>query len=165
MQLEGIHHTTAITGDAPGNVDFYARVLGMRLVKKTVNQDDPTVYHLFYVDEEGHPGLDLTFFEYPGAAPGRPGAGMVHRIASRVGAPRGVGALDGGGRAVARAGKPGGGAAHPGDRPLLLPLDLLPRAERRAVGDRDDRARLRSRRGPRAPGRAALAPPGLRAPA
>jgi glyoxalase family protein len=80
VQLEGIHHITAITGDAPANVDFYARVLGLRLVAKTVNQDDPTVYHLFYADEEGTPGADLTFFEYPGAAPGRPGAGMIHRI-------------------------------------------------------------------------------------
>jgi glyoxalase family protein len=85
MRLEGIHHITAITGDAPRNVDFYARVLGLRLVKKTVNQDDPTVYHLFYADEKGDPGSDLTFFEYPGAAPGRAGEGMVHRIVWRVG--------------------------------------------------------------------------------
>jgi glyoxalase family protein len=85
MRLEGIHHITAITGDAPRNVDFYTRVLGLRLVKKTVNQDDPTVYHLFYADEQGSPGADLTFFEYPGARPGRAGAGMVHRIVSRVG--------------------------------------------------------------------------------
>jgi len=85
MQLEGIHHITAITGDAPGNVAFYTRVLGLRLVKKTVNQDDPSVYHLFYADEQGSPGADLTFFEYPGAAPGRAGAGMIHRIVSRVG--------------------------------------------------------------------------------
>ena len=85
MRLEGIHHITAITGDAPGNVDFYARVLGLRLVKKTVNQDDPTVYHLFYADEQGSAGADLTFFEYPGAQPGRAGRGMVHRIAWRVG--------------------------------------------------------------------------------
>ncbi|MBV9213466.1 MAG: VOC family protein [Actinobacteria bacterium] len=84
MQLEGIHHITAITGDAPRNVDFYARVLGLRLVKKTVNQDDPTIYHLFYGDERGDPGLDLTFFEYPGASPGRAGEGMVHRIGWRV---------------------------------------------------------------------------------
>jgi glyoxalase family protein len=84
MKLEGIHHVTAITGDAPRNLDFYTRVLGLRLVKKTVNQDDPTVYHLFYADEEGSPGADLTFFEYPGAAPGRAGAGMVHRISWRV---------------------------------------------------------------------------------
>jgi glyoxalase family protein len=60
-------------------------VLGLRLVKKTVNQDDPTVYHLFYGDEHGDPGLDLTFFEYPGAERGRTGAGMVHRIVWRVG--------------------------------------------------------------------------------
>ena len=86
MKLEGIHHITAITGDAPGNVEFYVGVLGLRLVKKTVNQDDPTVYHLFYADEKGSPGSDLTFFEYPGAAPGRAGAGMVHRIVWRVGA-------------------------------------------------------------------------------
>ena len=65
MKLEGIHHVTAITADAPGNVDFYTRVLGLRLVKKTVNQDDPTVYHLFYADEQGSPGADLTFFDDP----------------------------------------------------------------------------------------------------
>ncbi len=85
MKLEGIHHVTCITADAPGNVDFYARVLGLRLVKKTVNQDDPTVYHLFYADERGSPGSDITFFEYPGARRGRAGAGMVHRIVWRVG--------------------------------------------------------------------------------
>ena len=85
MKLEGVHHVTAITGDAPGNVDFYTRVLGLRLVKKSVNQDDPTVYHLFYGDEEGAPGNDITFFEYPGARPGRAGAGMVHRVVWRVG--------------------------------------------------------------------------------
>jgi glyoxalase family protein len=84
MKLEGIHHITAITGDAPGNVDFYVRVLGLRLVKKTVNQDDPTIYHLFYADEKGSAGSDLTFFEYPGATPGRAGAGMVHTIVWRV---------------------------------------------------------------------------------
>jgi glyoxalase family protein len=84
MKLEGIHHVTAITADAPGNVDFYARVLGLRLVKKTVNQDDPTVYHLFYADEEGSPGADITFFEYPGARRGKAGAGMVHRVVFRV---------------------------------------------------------------------------------
>src|SRR6266545_4035981 len=84
MRLEGIHHITAITADAPRNVDFYARLLGLRLVKKTVNQDDPTVYHLFYADELGSPGSDITFFEYPGARSGRAGAGMVHRIVWRV---------------------------------------------------------------------------------
>jgi glyoxalase family protein len=85
MKLEGIHHITLITGDAPRNVDFYTRVLGLRLVKKTVNQDDPTVYHLFYADEKGSAGADITFFEYPGSRPGRAGAGMIHRITWRVG--------------------------------------------------------------------------------
>ena len=85
MKLEGIHHITLITGDAPRNVDFYTRVLGLRLVKKTVNQDDPTVYHLFYADEQGSAGSDITFFEYPHARRGRTGAGMVHRIVWRVG--------------------------------------------------------------------------------
>jgi glyoxalase family protein len=85
MKLEGIHHVTCITADAPGNLDFYARVLGLRMVKKTVNQDDPTVYHLFYADEKGSAGSDITFFEYPGSPRGRAGAGMVHRIVFRVG--------------------------------------------------------------------------------
>ncbi|MGH2990309.1 MAG: ring-cleaving dioxygenase [Solirubrobacterales bacterium] len=85
MKLEGIHHITAITADAQRNVDFYAGVLGLRLVKKTVNQDQPSVYHLFYADEEGDPGSDLTFFEFPGTPPGRSGAGMVHRVGWRVG--------------------------------------------------------------------------------
>src|SRR5919197_4556810 len=84
MKLEGVHHVTAITADAPRNVEFYAGLLGLRLVKKTVNQDDPTVYHLFYADERGNPGSDITFFEYPGAARGRAGAGMVHLITWRV---------------------------------------------------------------------------------
>jgi glyoxalase family protein len=84
MKLEGIHHITCITADAPGNVEFYAGVLGLRLVKKSVNQDDPTVYHLFYADEKGSAGSDITFFEYPGARRGRAGAGMIHRITWRV---------------------------------------------------------------------------------
>lgn len=84
MQLEGIHHISAITGDARGNVEFYAGVLGLRMVKRTVNQDEPRMYHLFYGDEHGSPGMDLTFFEYPGAARGLAGAGMVHRIVWRV---------------------------------------------------------------------------------
>src|SRR4051795_3131508 len=84
MKLDGIHHVSAITADAPGNVDFYARVLGLRLVKKTVNYDAPDVYHLYYGDERGSPGSIVTFFEYPGADAGRCGAGMVHRIAWRV---------------------------------------------------------------------------------
>jgi glyoxalase family protein len=85
MKLEGVHHVTCITGDAPKNVEFYAGTLGLRLVKKTVNQDDPTVYHLFYADEKGSAGADITFFEYPGARRGRAGAGMVHTVVFRVG--------------------------------------------------------------------------------
>src|SRR4029453_7108720 len=85
MQLEGIHHITAITEDGQRNVDFYAGVMGLRLVKKTGNQDNPTAYHLFYADEKGAPGSDLTFFEYPGIPQGRAGGGMIHRIVWRVG--------------------------------------------------------------------------------
>lgn len=81
---EGLHHITAITGDAPRNVEFYARTLGLRLVKKTVNFDQPDVYHLYYGDETGAPGSILTFFEFPGAEPGRHGDGMVHTIQWRV---------------------------------------------------------------------------------
>jgi glyoxalase family protein len=84
MQLDGIHHVTCITADAPQNVEYYTGVLGLRMVKKTVNQDDPTVYHLFYADERGSPGADITFFEYPGARRGQAGAGMVHTITWRV---------------------------------------------------------------------------------
>jgi glyoxalase family protein len=91
MRLDGIHHVTCITADAPRNVDFYTRVLGLRLVKKSVNQDDPTVYHLFYADEAGSAGSDITFFEYPGVARGHAGAGMVHTVEWRVGS---EGALD-----------------------------------------------------------------------
>ncbi len=90
MKLEGIHHITAITADARRNVDFYTRVLGLRLVKKTVNQDDPTAYHLFYADEHGSSGADLTFFEYPGIAPGQAGVGMVHQIVWRVASREGL---------------------------------------------------------------------------
>ena len=82
--LNGIHHISAITADATRNLRFYVGVMGLRLVKKTVNQDNPSVYHLFYADEDGSPGADLTFFEYPGLARGRAGAGMIHRIALRV---------------------------------------------------------------------------------
>src|SRR6201997_2018925 len=85
MRLDGIHHVTCITGDAPQNVDYYTGTLGLRLVKKSVNQDDPTVYPLFYADEHGDPGSDITFFEYPGAANGRAGAGMIHTVVWRVG--------------------------------------------------------------------------------
>jgi glyoxalase family protein len=84
MELSGLHHVTAITGDAQRCVDFYVTVLGLRFTKKTVNHDAPEVYHLYFSDYEGTPGSVLTFFEYPGASSGRSGAGMVSRIDWRV---------------------------------------------------------------------------------
>jgi glyoxalase family protein len=83
MELTGIHHLTAISADAPGNVAFYTRTLGMRLVKKTVNQDDVSAYHLFYADALARPGTDLTFFDWP-AAPERRGTHSISRTALRV---------------------------------------------------------------------------------
>src|SRR5882672_10442867 len=84
MRLEGVHHVTAITGDVLQNVEFYTGVLGLRLVGKSVNQDDPSVYHVFFSDEHGQPGADITFFEYRDAARGRAGSGMVYRVLWRV---------------------------------------------------------------------------------
>ena len=80
-----MHHVTAITGDAPRNLDFYVRLLGLRFVKKTVNFDMPEAYHLYYGDERGRPGSIMTFFEFPNARRGRAGAGMVHTVCWRVG--------------------------------------------------------------------------------
>ncbi len=80
MKLDGLHHITMITGDAQRNVNFYADVLGLRLVKKTVNFDAPEAYHLYFGDETGTPGSILTWFEFAGAARGRAGAGMIHTI-------------------------------------------------------------------------------------
>jgi glyoxalase family protein len=82
--IPGLHHTTAITGRAADNVAFYTQVLGMRLVKKTVNQDDVSAYHLFYGDETGSPGTEVTFFDWPDASPNVPGAGTVARISLAV---------------------------------------------------------------------------------
>ena len=80
MKLDGLHHVTMITGDAQRNVGFYADLLGLRLVKQTVNFDDPECYHLYFGDETGAPGSLLTWFELPGARRGRPGAGMIHTL-------------------------------------------------------------------------------------
>ena len=77
MQLTGIHHLTAVTADAPGNLAFYTQTLGMRLVKKTVNQDDVSSYHLFYADGRGSPGTDLTFFDWPAVRERRGGRSIV----------------------------------------------------------------------------------------
>ncbi|HYC33646.1 MAG TPA: VOC family protein, partial [Gemmatimonadales bacterium] len=79
--VTGLHHVTAIAGNARENLDFYTRVLGMRLVKKSVNQDDPGTYHLFYADGQGHPGTDLTFFPWPDLPPGRKGTGLTNEVA------------------------------------------------------------------------------------
>src|SRR5687767_11633873 len=80
MNLAGLHHITMITGDAQRNVDFYAGVLGLRLVKKTVNFDAPEAYHLYFGDEHGSPGSILTWFEFAGAPRGRAGLGMIHTL-------------------------------------------------------------------------------------
>ena len=82
--IRGLHHITAIAGPAQENLDFYAGVLGMRLVKKSVNQDDPGTYHLFYADAEGHPGTDLTFFPWAQMAPSRMGHGLSTEVSLAV---------------------------------------------------------------------------------
>ena len=99
--VKGIHHITAISGNAQENLDFYAGVLGMRLVKKSVNQDDPGTYHLFYADAEGHPGTDLTFFPWEQLAPPRDGPRARERSAAR-GAARQPGVLGRASREVRR---------------------------------------------------------------
>ena len=85
MKLEGIHHVTCVTADAPSNADFYVRVLGLRIVKKTINQVDQTTYHIFYGDERASYGNNISFFEYRGRPDGRIGAGNAHTIVWRVG--------------------------------------------------------------------------------
>src|SRR6476619_198533 len=80
----GLHHITAIAGPAQENLDFYTGVLGMRLVKKSVNQDDPGTYHLFYADAEGHPGTDITFFPWADLAPSRQGHGLSTEVSLAV---------------------------------------------------------------------------------
>ena len=82
--IAGLHHITAIAGPAQENLDFYAGVLGMRLVKKSVNQDDPGTYHFFYADAEGHPGTDLTFFPWAQHAPSRDGHGLSTEVSLAV---------------------------------------------------------------------------------
>lgn len=84
MQLTGLHHLTAVTGDAPGNVTFYTQVLGLRLVKKTVNQDDVSAYHLFYGDDQGSAGTEVTFFDWSRIPAHVPGTGDISATALRV---------------------------------------------------------------------------------
>jgi glyoxalase family protein len=99
MKVDGLHHVTAITADVEANLDFYGRLLGLRLVWQGVNADDPEMRHVAYGDERGNPGSVITFFDMPGVARGRPGAGMVHRLLLRV---ADVTALDFWGRRLAR---------------------------------------------------------------
>src|SRR6478609_702686 len=82
--VNGLHHVTAIAGPAQQNLDFYAGILGMRLVKKSVNQDDPGTYHLFYADAAGHAGTDLTFFPWAQMAPNHPGYGLSSEVSLTV---------------------------------------------------------------------------------
>ena len=84
LQLAGLHHVTAIAGDPRRNADFYTRILGLRLIKRTVNFDDPSTYHLYYGDTVGSPGTVLTFFPWPGARRGRPGHGQVYATAFSI---------------------------------------------------------------------------------
>ena len=82
--ITGLHHVTCIAGDAQENVDFYCGVLGMRLVKKSVNQDSPGTYHLFYADADGHPGTDITFFPWPEMPPAKPGVGLSMEVSLAI---------------------------------------------------------------------------------
>jgi glyoxalase family protein len=84
MELKGLHHVSAVTARAEENLDFYANTLGLRLVKKTVNQDDVSSYHLFYGDEAGHPGTEVTFFDWPQSGRNVSGSGEISAIALRV---------------------------------------------------------------------------------
>lgn len=82
--ITGLHHITVIAGDPQENLDFYVGVMGMRLVKKTVNQDVPGTYHLFYADGAAHAGTDLTFFPWPDMAPGQAGVGLTVEVVLAV---------------------------------------------------------------------------------
>src|SRR3954452_17801153 len=82
--ITGIHHVTCIAGDPQENLDFYTGVLGMRLVKKSVNQDVPDTYHLFYADGEAHPGADLTFFPWPTLPPVQKGVGLAVEVSLAI---------------------------------------------------------------------------------
>jgi glyoxalase family protein len=120
MQIHGLHHVTAVTGQASQNVTFYTQTLGMRLVKKTVNQDDVSAYHLFYADALGSPGTDLTFFDWPQMDRNRNGAGSIARTALRVPSRE---ALDWWRQRLGEAGISHGGIIEEGDHTLLRFLD------------------------------------------
>jgi glyoxalase family protein len=103
MKVDGLHHVTAVTADIDANLEFYGRLLGLRLVWQGVNADDPEMRHIAYGDERGSPGSLVTFFDMPGVMRGRPGAGMIHRLLFRVASEE---ALDFWERRLARAGVP-----------------------------------------------------------
>ncbi|GCE10646.1 ring-cleaving dioxygenase [Tengunoibacter tsumagoiensis] len=90
MQLTGLHHVTAVTGNVSKNIHFYTQVMGLRLVKKTVNQDDVSAYHLYYADNDGDPGTDLTFFDWPHIGRNSAGTGTIGTIAMRVAGPEAI---------------------------------------------------------------------------
>ena len=117
MKLTGIHHLTAVSADAPGNHAFYTQALGMRLVKKSVNQDDVSAYHLFYADAKGTPGTDLTFFDWPMPRELR-GSRSISRTSLRV---AGADALD---YWKSRLGELGVRAGEIAERDSRLTLDL-----------------------------------------
>src|SRR5256885_11040786 len=117
MQLTGIHHLTAISARPRENLAFYTGLLGMRLVKKTVNQDDVSAYHLFYADGEARPGTDLTFFDFP-AAPERRGTNSISRTGLRVAGEKSLGFWRG---RLKQAGG-GGGRGDRGGGPRDLPV-------------------------------------------
>ena len=141
MTLDGLHHITMITGDARRNVDFYADLLGLRMVKKTVNFDSPDAYHLYFGDEAGTPGSMLTWFEFPGAAPAAPARARSTRIELGVASEA---ALDFWAERLARARVPERA------RRRRAALRRLRRARARA-GHRRPRERAAARRAPRDP--------------
>src|SRR5258708_15862297 len=121
MQLTGIHHLTAISAKPRDNLAFYTGLLGMRLVKKTVNQDDVSAYHLFYADGKANPGSDLTFFDFP-AAPERRGSNSISRTSLRVAGEKSLGFWRG---RLEKAGAHTGGGTEV-DGPLALPFEDRP---------------------------------------
>ncbi len=116
MELKGLHHVTAITGNTAENLAFYTQVLGLRLVKKTVNQDDVSAYHLFYADAIGSPGTDVTFFDWPNTPENRNGAGSIARIGLRV---HSLDALDWWAQRLDRLAVPNSGLTKSGERTIL----------------------------------------------
>src|SRR5258707_5046381 len=136
MQLTGIHHLTAISAKPRENLAFYAGLLGMRLVKKTVNQDDVSAYHLFYADGKANPGTDLTFFDFP-AAPERRGTNSISRTGLRVAGEQSLGVwrdrLKQAGGATGGVGEDDGRPAFPVEDSGGQPLGLVSHGGRGAA--------------------------------